>query len=105
MAFLGFSFGSIRFPVFELDLAKLLVSDVEEEAAKRSAEEQKQRTAIVALESDLNLGSSLLLVPLLCIVSFCTCWWEQECVIWVYVGEIMANWRMGRDYEVFLGLG
>nr|CAD1839389.1 unnamed protein product [Ananas comosus var. bracteatus] len=34
------------------------VNDVEEEAVKRSAEEQKQRTAIVALESDLNLVRS-----------------------------------------------
>lgn len=41
--------------------------DIEEAAAKRSVEEQKQKTAIGALQTDLNLGlpSSLLFASLL----------------------------------------
>jgi hypothetical protein len=39
-------------------------ADLEEEAAKRSAEEQRQRTAIDAHDSDAALGSELFQISL-----------------------------------------
>lgn len=42
--------------VFDLFYSLYLSLDAEDETAKRSAEEQRQKTAIETLENDLNLG-------------------------------------------------